>query len=372
MPTTAVDGVRPSTAAEAEPTRGRADTVRIDVPLRSIVRVALALLVIWLCVQIWNVFLLVLIGFLLAAALAPPAEALERRGWPTGGAVAAVVLALVAAVALALGLIVPHAIGEGRQIAADLPAYVDRAERLLRRYPALEEQARSLAERSASNGSGVSAARVLAIGTGIATGIANTLFVLALAVYLLLDGERVYGWVAGYLSPVQQIRVRRAMPEVVKIVSGYVLGQAITSLLFGAFAFVVLFVAGVPGALLLAVLAGLLDAIPLVGVPVATIPAVLLALTVSVPTAAIVLGLYVAYQQVENYLIVPRIYGKSLRVSPVGILVAVYVGGQLLGIVGILLALPLAAAIPVVERIWRVDVRAEDRLRPAPAATAGA
>ncbi len=195
---------------------------------------------------------------------------------------------------------------------------------------------------------------------------ANTLFVLVLALYLVVDGERVYGWLSRYLSPVQQIRVRRAMPEVVTIVSGYVVGQTITSLLFGIFAFAVLVLADVPGALLLAVLAGVLDAVPLVGVPAATIPAVLLALTVSLPTAAVVLGLYVAYQQVENYLIVPRIYGKSLRVSSIGILLAVVVGGQLLGIVGILLALPLAAAIPVIERIWREDVEVIDRLAPPP------
>ncbi len=195
---------------------------------------------------------------------------------------------------------------------------------------------------------------------------ANTLFVLVLALYLVVDGERVYGWLARYLSPVQQIRVRRAMPEVVTIVSGYVVGQTITSLLFGIFAFAVLVLADVPGALLLAVLAGVLDAVPLVGVPAATIPAVLLALTVSLPRAAVVLGLYVAYQQVENYLIVPRIYGKSLRVSSIGILLAVVVGGQLLGIVGILLALPLAAAIPVIERIWREDVEVIDRLAPPP------
>ncbi len=359
--------------AHPQPTNepGQSSTVRIEVPVRTIVRVTAALLIIWLVVQLWNIVLLVVIAFLLAAALAPPVEALQRRGWPPGRAVGTVVLVLVALLALVLGILVPQAIAEGRRIATDLPAYVDRAQGLLRRYPALEEQVTSLAARVATGTTGVSAARILAIGAGVVGGVANTVFVLVLAVYLVADGERVYGWFARYLSPVQRIRVRRAMPEVVTIVSGYVIGQTIISLLFGLFAFTVLVLAGVPGAMLLAVLAGLLAAVPLVGVAVATVPAVLLASTVSLPTAAVVLGLYVAYQQIENYLIVPRIHGRSLRVSPIGILLAVVVGGQLLGVVGILLALPLAAAVPVIERIWREDIQAVDRLVPKPHADTG-
>ena len=162
-----------------------------------------------------------------------------------------------------LGVLIPHAIGEGRDIVADLPTYVDQAERLLSRYPALDEQVSSLADRGASGGASVSTSRVVSVGSRIATGVANFLFVLVLAIYLLLDGKRVYGAIARYLNPVQQIRFRRLMPEVVKIVSGYVIGRAVTSLLFGVFAFAVLFGFGVPGALVLAVLAGVLDAIPL-------------------------------------------------------------------------------------------------------------
>jgi predicted PurR-regulated permease PerM len=107
--------------------------------------------------------------------------------------------------------------------------------------------------------------------------------------------------------------------------------------------------------MLLAVLAGVMDAVPIFGVPVATIPAVLAGLTVSVPTAVGVLALYVAYQQVENYLLVPRIYGRTLHVSPFSILVGVLVGGELLGVIGILLALPITAAIPIIVRIWREE-----------------
>ena len=218
----------------------------------------------------------------------------------------------------------------------------------------MQERIQDAADRGSASGFPVD--RLVSAGTTLLGVVANTVFVLVLAVYLLLDGERVYGWVAHYLPPSVQVKVRATIPELVKIVSGYVIGQTITSVMFGIFVFGVLTVLGVPGAIVLAVLAALLDAVPIFGVPVATVPALLLALTVSVPVAIAVLVLYVIYQQIENYLIVPRIYGNRLRVAPIAVLLGVVVGGQLLGIIGILLALPVVAAIPVLERIWRQDV----------------
>jgi predicted PurR-regulated permease PerM len=146
--------------------------------------------------------------------------------------------------------------------------------------------------------------------------------------------------------------VRQALPEISKVVSGYLAGQVITSLLFGIFTFTVLSIAGVPQPLFLALLAGILDAVPIVGVFIATIPAFLLALTVSVPAAIAVLIAYVVYQQIENYVIVPRVYRNTLQISSFAVLIAVIIGSELLGIVGALIALPIAAAIPVVERVW--------------------
>jgi predicted PurR-regulated permease PerM len=140
------------------------------------------------------------------------------------------------------------------------------------------------------------------------------------------------------------------------VISGYVIGQVITSALFGLFVYVTLWLVGVPDLMLLAVLAALLDAIPIVGVPLATIPAVLLAATVSWQAAIVVVVAYTLYQQFENYVLVPRIYGNTLQVTSLSILVGVLVGAQLLGVLGVVLALPITAAIPVLERVWREEI----------------
>ena len=139
------------------------------------------------------------------------------------------------------------------------------------------------------------------------------------------------------------------------MVSGYVVGQLITSALFGVFAVIVCLALSVPQAILLAVLAFIFDAVPIVGAILATAPAVLLALTVSPTAAVILLVLYVVYQQFENHFIVPRVYQQTLQISAFGVLIAVVIGAKLLGIIGALIALPVAAAIPVIERIWREE-----------------
>jgi predicted PurR-regulated permease PerM len=199
-------------------------------------------------------------------------------------------------------------------------------------------------------------ARAESVGLSIGGVFLKLLLVVTMTAYLLVaDGERLLFWLFGYLPARQRLKVRRALPEISRVMSAYVVGQFITSALFAAFALGTCLVLGVPQAVLLALLAFVADAIPLIGATLATAPAVLLALTVSPATAAIVLVLYVAYQQVENHVIVPRVYQNTLKISSFGVLVAVAIGAQLLGIVGALIALPIAAAVPVIERIWREE-----------------
>ena len=185
-------------------------------------------------------------------------------------------------------------------------------------------------------------------------GIANIIITLALTFYILLDGPRLFEWSISRLSPALQGRARRVRVEVTRTVGGYVRGQSIVSLCFGMYTLIVCSIAGVPEPLLLAVLAAILDAVPQIGATLATIPIVLLALTVSPLTAIIVLALFIAYQGVENYVIVPRVFGATLQIPAIAILIAVLIGARLLGVVGALLALPIAAAIPAVVRAWPI------------------
>ena len=347
-----------------QPILGRSDAVaeadkivtRIEIPFRTIMKVVGTIFGIWIVIQISQILLLVFIAILLALALAPPVRFLQHHGLPRAAAAGVVFLVLVGLLAGFFGLIVPPMVQQGQSVIDNFPEYTESLEDVIQRYPSIDERYQDIRQNGLGENVELPWSSVVEIGAGVFGRIANFFFVLVLTFYLLLEGERSYRFFARYCTPRLRYRMRRAFPELTRVVSGFVIGQVITSVMFGVFAYITLQVVGVPEPLLLAVVAAVLDAVPIVGVPVATIPAVLLAATVSWPAAITVLIAYVIYQQFENYLLVPRVYGNTLQVTSLSILVGVLVGGQLLGIVGVMLALPVTAAIPVLERVWREDI----------------
>lgn len=333
---------------------------RIEVPFRTILKIVGTIFGIWVIIQVNQILLLVFISILLALALVPPVRYLQNRGFPRAAAAGVTFLVLIGLIVGFFGIIVPPLIEQTQSVIDNFPAYTASLERFIERYPALNERYLDVKENGLGEDVQLPWSSVIAVGVGLVGRVANFFFVLVLTFYLLLEGERSYRFLARYCTPHLRYRLRRAFPELTRVVSGFVIGQAITSILFGVFAYGTLVIAGVPEPLLLAVLAAALDAVPIVGVPAATVPALLLAATVSWSAVLIVLVAYVLYQQFENYVLVPRVYGNTLQVTSLSILVGVLIGGQLLGIVGVMLALPLTAAIPVLERVWREEV--PDRL----------
>ncbi len=157
------------------------------------------------------------------------------------------------------------------------------------------------------------------------------------------------------------VRLSRVLLNLETIVGGYVRGQLITSAMMAVFTFVVLTVARVPNALALSLFAGISDVLPYVGALLACGPATLAALSAHGPTTAlVVLAVLAAYQEFESRVIIPRVYGKVLRLPAAMVLVALLVGAKLLGIVGALLSLPIAAAIRMLVEELRVTLPGED------------
>ncbi len=349
------DRTEPGILASMRSSRG-GQRVLIDLSWRMIGKILLVLALLWLTYQLRGFLLTLFIALLLTAAFAPPVAWLQRRNIPRPGAVTLVFLAFLAFLAGILLLLIPPLIDESKELYKRLPGLVERTEGILRqRYPNLYQRLQDFADRQAEGGSvdiPISVPDILSVGVGIASGIGDLFVALVMTAYLLLDGQRVYRWSVRYLPDSQETKVRRAIPEISQVVSGYIAGQVLTSIMFGVFSFLLLTVLGVPQAIFLAVLAAIMDAVPIVGVAIATVPAALLAFTVSLTAAVIVVAAYIVYQQIENHVIVPKIYSDRLKISSFAVLVAVVIGGELLGILGVLLALPIAAAIPVVERIW--------------------
>jgi predicted PurR-regulated permease PerM len=180
-----------------------------------------------------------------------------------------------------------------------------------------------------------------------------------LAFYLLAERERSLGFVYALLPRRFHLRTARILLDMETVVGGYIRGQALTSLLIGTYVFVLLSLVGTPSPLPLAILAGFADLIPFVGGILTVVPAVLVTLPLGITKAVVVLVAIVVYQEFESRVIIPRVYGRTLRLSAVAVTVALLVGGKLLGIVGALLALPLAAGIRVLIEDLRIELPGE-------------
>ncbi|HEV2089156.1 MAG TPA: AI-2E family transporter, partial [Cryptosporangiaceae bacterium] len=237
-------------------------TVRIEIPSRTIIKVILTLVLIWLALQVASIFLLLLLAIIVCLALLPLVRRLENRGMPRGVAVATVFSGLLAIVAGFLWLIVPPLITQTQNLIDNAPEYIASFDEVLDRYPSVREQVNAYLgiedepesplqqvqtdEESESeppvNPATVTegATRVISIGTTIVGGMANAFFVLVLALYLLVEGERTWRYFARYMTPTLRYRFHRLGPQLTSVVSGYVIGQAIISALFGVFSFIVL------------------------------------------------------------------------------------------------------------------------------------
>lgn len=324
----------------------------MTLPNSTIAKILGTLILVFVVVKLCPLLILLALAILLACTLYPAIKKLEKYmpHWAASLLVTAVVSLLL--VGTFIGIVPPlvdqfAAIGKRlpemqKMISANVPPGVARAIEGAVKNPPLPAE------------------HFLTLGQYVFGAISHLFLIMALGLYLAADGKRTYAWLRAFFSPVQRKKIDETADEVSSIIVAYVVGQFITSVLCSIFVFAVLQFLNVPAALVLAVLAGLFDVLPMLGFFIFTIPAVLFALTVSPTTALTVLILYVAYHLIENYLIVPRVYGQRLRLTDLVVLVSVLAGAYLAGIAGAILILPLVAAYPAFERIWLTGVVGND------------
>ena len=344
----------------SEPTPAAAP-IELRVPIATIVKVLVTAAVVWSVLKLLPSLFLLLFAILLALTLSPAVERLERRGFSRGIAVVLIATAMLLVFAAIAAFVLPPLVSQTVDVVQKLPTYKTHVEQrlgpdhpLLARLivqvlelPTLPEVARSLK-------------RPLAWGQMAVEGLVAGGLVLVLTLYLLVDGKRTYAWLLAYVPRRHRRKMALTVPEMSDVVLAYMQGQLLTSVLAGLWALGVLAAFHVPAAVPLAVLAAICDVLPIVGLVVSIVPAVLFALTVSPGAAIAVFGLYLAYHAIENYVLIPRVYGKRLRLSTLVVLIALVFGGSLYGVLGAILALPLFAAYPIVEKIWLHDYLSDE------------
>jgi predicted PurR-regulated permease PerM len=335
--------------ARPVPERARDEPSRVEITWRTIRRVLLTAVFVWVWLRLWRVIVVVLVAAVLAVSLDPVVSWLERRRVPR--ALGAVLLGVVL-LCIVAGFVAATwtSLSAQAHLVSQQLQSVD--ESLMSRVPpVLAPMARRAQQAVIPRGDELGPYALGAIQSVLS---ALVVFALGfvLTIYLLIDGQRTYDWVLAYVPLEKRSKVQKTSLEVRRVVRAYVVGNVATSCCAGIFAFVALTALHVPAALLLSLLAALCDFLPVLGIVIAAFPALVLAATVSIETMTVVALLYLSYHAAENYLIGPKVYGDQLRLSDVGVILAFAVGLELGGIVGALLALPIAAAYPCVESLW--------------------
>jgi putative heme transporter len=333
--------------------------IRHELALRSVFSVLAIAVGLWLLVQIWQIILLFVIALILAGTLSPILGWLEQHHMPRTVALGLILVVLVVGIVGLGALVIPALVTQVGILATDAPTMQGRVAGYLASIPVLASSANAVRSFQPQQLLEPLATSALSFAGVAAGGIILGLTTVVLAFYLIADPQRVKGFFFALLPRRFHLRAARILLDMEAVVGGYVRGQALTSLLIGIFVFVVLWIAGTPAPLALAVLAAFADLIPFVGGVLVLAPAVLATLTAGVVPALIVAVLIIAYLQVESHILIPRIYGQTLRLSPLAVLVALLIGGQLLGIIGALLALPIAASLRVVVEQLRIDLPGE-------------
>ena len=309
----------------------------------------------------WHVITWILIALFLSLALNPAVEFFERRG--LGRTVSSLIVFLIAVVAFAaLGaLLIPPLVDQVEDFIQAVPSFVAdlTAGRgplgfLQDEYQIVDKIEEAIEKQGTGGVLGVTNVG-LAIARGVVSFIVGMVTIAFLTIFMLIEGPRLVGRFRDALPETMKPRWERVSGDVYRTVGGYVGGNLLISLIAGVGAAIVLFALGSEYAIALAVVVAILDLIPLAG---ATLAAIIVA-TVSFIELGWVKGLivvvfFVLYQQLENHILQPIIYGRTVQLSPLTVLIAILIGAELVGILGALAAIPVAG---IVQAIFREIVR---------------
>jgi predicted PurR-regulated permease PerM len=325
--------------------------------LLTILAVAVVLEVIWIA---RHVLTWVLIAIFLTLALNPAVEWFQRHGVRRRGGAAALTYLLAIGLLFGIGLtFVPTLIDQVNDFVHKLPDYVHdvthgrgRLGFLETKYHLQERVEKAVKTGGAAKVLGLSGVAV-SVAKGVITIVVAAITIAFMTFFMLLEGptwmERLYG----LLPESSQPRWRNVGRDIYRTVGGYVTGNLLISLIAGGLTTIVLLILGVPYAVALGLIVAILDLIPLAGATIAAILIGIVAFLHTIVAGIIVVVFFVVYQQVENHILQPVIYGRTVQLSPLAVLISILIGAELAGILGALAAIPVAGSIQVLLVDWR-------------------
>ena len=314
--------------------------------------------VLYLLYLIRSVIWLTLVAILFAAALGPAVDFVQRRVHVQRPLAILLMYLVVLGTVFVIGLaVVPPIVDQSDRFISAVPGYVDdiTENETFQRYDEEYNISEELREQAAQLPATVAdaAGTLRDVTVGVFSALIQLISVLVIAFFLLLDGKRIVDWGIRELGPVRGSRVRAVADDVYHSVGGYVAGAGFVALLAGLSTWLVLTLLGIEFAVPLALLMALFDLIPLVGATIAGLIITTVCAIEAFPEAPIIFFVYLLiYQQVENNIIQPSVYRRTVKLHPLIVIPAILVGAELLGVLGVLLAIPLAGGVQIVVKDW--------------------
>ncbi len=323
--------------------------------LAIVLATAVVLQIVWVArgVLTW-----VFIAMFLALALNPAVDWLQSRGLRRGFAVACAYVGALLAIAAIGATFIPTLIDQVNSFVDAVPGYVEdltsgqgRLGFLERDYQITEKVREAIGEGGAGRVLGVSGT-ALAITKSVVSAVVAILTIAFITLFMLLEGPAWVDRIFTLIPSESQARWRSVGNDIYRTVGGYVTGNLLISLIAGVVSTLVLLAMGVPYAVALGLLVAILDLIPLAGATIAAILVTTVAFLHTTPAGIVVLIFFLIYQQLENHVLQPVVYGRTVKLSPLAVLIAVLIGAELAGVIGALAAIPVAGSLQVILLDW--------------------
>lgn len=298
--------------------------------------------------QIREVLISVFWAYILATVFSPLVNWLEARNIHRGASVVSIYLSFLTLLVLLIIPITGQISSEFVIFNQHLPDYIQNLNETFNFALQSGDLVNSLRTNSQLVGEGA-----LELGRKLFGSIFSVLATIVISAYFLLDKRKIEREFISLFSASEQDHVQKVLQNIETKMGAWLSGQVFLSFVVGLATLICLTILGVPFAIPLAVLAGILEAIPMIGPIISAVPAILIGLTVSPTTALLTAGVYILVQQLENHLLVPKIMQKVLGLNPLLIILGVTTGGKLLGVSGALMAIPVIVIILTIFQTFR-------------------
>lgn len=324
-----------------------------DLRRNHILQALLVVLIAWFVYVLRDVIIVVFVAFLFTVVLRPSVAWLERHHMPVAVAVLLPILVLLGFLVLIGIFVVPSFIDEGKQFVARLPSYLHSIERsgqlksLHFNISELQNDLRGHFDALTNT--------LVSVTTTVVTIVAGAITTLVIMLYWLGTYDRTKETLLTFAPRAHRDRARDIWHRVEKKLVSWAKAQVLLSLVVGVSVWIGALIIGLPFPAALGIIAGLLESIPTLGAIISAIPGILLGLSVSVETGIWAIVLYLFVHQVENHILVPYLFGRTVRLHPIIVIISLLIGAVLYGVLGAILSLPAALCISAVVDSFRDD-----------------